>query len=106
MRCAAGKTLDTFCPMGPVIVPAMQLDPSALDIRLWVNGELRQSSNTSNMIFSVADIIHQLSSGFTLYPGTLIRCISTYMSSLHAPSSSSSSIYKSTFMIIIIIIAV
>jgi 2-keto-4-pentenoate hydratase/2-oxohepta-3-ene-1,7-dioic acid hydratase in catechol pathway len=52
-----------------VIVPASQLDPSCLDIKLWVNGQLRQHSNTRNMIFDIPDIIHQLSSGFTLYPG-------------------------------------
>jgi len=67
-----GKTLDTFCPLGPVIVPASQLDPSGLDIKLWVNGELRQDSNTRNMIFDIPDIIHQLSSGFTLHPGDII----------------------------------
>lgn len=67
-----GKSLDTTCPMGPCIIPASQLDASDLAIKLWINGEKRQDSRTSNMIFNVGAIIEQLSAGFTLYPGDII----------------------------------
>jgi 2-keto-4-pentenoate hydratase/2-oxohepta-3-ene-1,7-dioic acid hydratase in catechol pathway len=57
-----GKSLDTFCPMGPVLVTADELpDPQALAISLRVNGQVRQSSNTSKMIFPVAQCIEVLS---------------------------------------------
>lgn len=67
-----GKSLDRSCPMGPWIVPADELDASDIAIELWVNGEQRQSSRTSKMIFDVKEIMHQLSSGFTLLPGDVI----------------------------------
>ena len=68
-----GKSLDTFGPMGPWIVTADELpDPQALRIRTWVNGELRQDAPTSQMIFSVAEIIAWLSDGMTLEPGDII----------------------------------
>ncbi|MBW8268344.1 fumarylacetoacetate hydrolase family protein [Caldovatus sp. SYSU G05006] len=67
-----GKSLDRSCPLGPCIVPAEDLDASDLAIRLWVNGEKRQDSRTSKMIFDVKEIIHQLSAGFTLRPGDVI----------------------------------
>jgi 2-keto-4-pentenoate hydratase/2-oxohepta-3-ene-1,7-dioic acid hydratase in catechol pathway len=68
-----GKTLDTFCPMGPVLVTADEIpDPQALAITLRVNGETRQSSHTSKMIFPVAECIAVLSQGFTLLPGDVI----------------------------------
>ena len=67
-----GKSLDRSCPMGPWIIPADELDTGDVGIRLWVNGEQRQSSRTSKMIFDVKAIIHQLSQGFTLLPGDLI----------------------------------
>jgi 2-keto-4-pentenoate hydratase/2-oxohepta-3-ene-1,7-dioic acid hydratase in catechol pathway len=67
-----GKSLDRSCPLGPWIVPADELDASDLAIRLWINGEQRQSSRTSKMIFDVPEIIHQLSAGFTLLPGDVI----------------------------------
>ncbi len=66
------KTFDGFAPIGPCLVPAGELDPNHLDIASWVNGEPRQSSNTSDMIFSVAQIISDLSRHFTLMPGDLI----------------------------------
>jgi 2-keto-4-pentenoate hydratase/2-oxohepta-3-ene-1,7-dioic acid hydratase in catechol pathway len=66
------KTLDGFAPVGPCLVPARQLDPTCLDISCSVNGEVRQQSNTSDMIFSVAQIIADLSHHFTLLPGDLI----------------------------------
>ena len=67
-----GKSLDRSCPMGPVIVPREDLDASDLAIGLKINGEQRQSSRTSKMIFDVKEIIHQLSAGFTLLPGDVI----------------------------------
>jgi 2-keto-4-pentenoate hydratase/2-oxohepta-3-ene-1,7-dioic acid hydratase in catechol pathway len=67
-----GKSLDRSCPLGPWIVPAEELDALATGIRLWVNGEKRQDSHTSKMIFDVKEIIHQLSLGFTLRPGDVI----------------------------------
>ena len=68
-----GKSLDTFCPMGPVLVTADELpDPQALAISPRVNGQLRQSSHTSKMIFPVAQCIEVLSLGMTLLPGDLI----------------------------------
>jgi 2-keto-4-pentenoate hydratase/2-oxohepta-3-ene-1,7-dioic acid hydratase in catechol pathway len=68
-----GKSLDTFCPMGPVLVTADEVpDPQALAISLRVNGQLRQSSHTSKMIFPVAQCIEVLSQGMTLLPGDII----------------------------------
>jgi len=68
-----GKTLDTFCPMGPALVTADEIpDPQALAITLRVNGETRQSSHTSKMIFPVDECISVLSEGFTLLPGDVI----------------------------------
>jgi len=67
-----GKSLDGSCPLGPWIVPRDELDALATGIRLWVNGEKRQDSHTSKMIFDVKEIIHQLSLGFTLKPGDVI----------------------------------
>jgi 2-keto-4-pentenoate hydratase/2-oxohepta-3-ene-1,7-dioic acid hydratase in catechol pathway len=67
-----GKSLDRSCPLGPVIVPREDLDAADLAIGLRINGEQRQASRTSKMIFDVAEIIHQLSAGFTLLPGDVI----------------------------------
>jgi 2-keto-4-pentenoate hydratase/2-oxohepta-3-ene-1,7-dioic acid hydratase in catechol pathway len=68
-----GKSLDTFCPLGPVLVTADEIpDPQALSIALRVNGEVRQSSHTSRMIFPVAQCIEVLSQGFTVRPGDVI----------------------------------
>ena len=68
-----GKTLDTFCPMGPVLVTADEIpDPQTLAISLRVNGETRQSSHTSKMIFPVDECIAVLSQGFTILPGDVI----------------------------------
>ena len=66
------KTFDGFAPVGPCLVPAGELDPARLDISSRVNGEARQSSNTSDMIFPLARIIADLSHHFTLLPGDLI----------------------------------
>ena len=68
-----GKSLDTFCPVGPAVVPREQIpDPQNLRIRLWLNGELLQDSSTAHMIFSVAEIISFVSRTATLEPGDLI----------------------------------
>ncbi len=67
-----GKSLDRSCPLGPCIVPADELDASDLAIRLWVNGELRQDSRTSRMIFDVPTIVSQLSAGMPLEVGDVV----------------------------------
>lgn len=67
------KTFDTFCPIGPVLVTAEGIpDPQNLAIATYLNGARVQSSSTSDMIFSVAQIISQLSQDTTLPKGTLI----------------------------------
>ncbi len=67
---ARGKGHDTFCPLGPVI--ATDLDADRLDISCRVDGETRQSSNTSRMIFSCSSIVSYLSRWATLLPGTIV----------------------------------
>ena len=68
-----GKTFDTFCPIGPSMVTKDEIpDPDNLDISTTLNGVLMQSSNTSDMIFSVAELVAFLSGSTTLVPGTLI----------------------------------
>ena len=68
-----GKSADTFCPVGPQLVPAAGLpDPQALGIRCVLNGEVMQDSTTANMIFTVAEIIAYASATMTLEPGDLI----------------------------------
>lgn len=70
---ARGKSLDTFCPLGPYIVSKDEIaDAQNLAIRTWVNGELRQESNTANMISSVAQLVSFISQGITLLPGDII----------------------------------
>ena len=66
------KTLDGFAPIGPCVVTAEEVDPDNLHISSRVNGELRQNSNTSDMIFSTARIIADLSHHFPLMPGDMI----------------------------------
>lgn len=67
------KSLDTFCPIGPALVPREQVpDPQDLRIRLFLNGTLMQDSSTAHMIFGVADIISFVSRTATLEPGDLI----------------------------------
>jgi 2-keto-4-pentenoate hydratase/2-oxohepta-3-ene-1,7-dioic acid hydratase in catechol pathway len=68
-----GKSLDTFCPMGPVLVTADEIrDPQALGIRLRVNGQTRQEASTAQMIFDVATLLSVLSAGMTLEPGDIL----------------------------------
>jgi acylpyruvate hydrolase len=67
------KGADGFCPYGPWITTADEVgDPHALGLRTWVNGELRQDSNTSDLIFGVPEVIAFLSETCTLEPGDLI----------------------------------
>ncbi|MGH2808936.1 MAG: fumarylacetoacetate hydrolase family protein [Actinomycetota bacterium] len=68
-----GKSLDTFCPVGPWIVTADEVpDPQVLGVRCEVNGRVLQDSSTSEMIFSVAELVSYISEGITLEPGDLI----------------------------------
>jgi 2-keto-4-pentenoate hydratase/2-oxohepta-3-ene-1,7-dioic acid hydratase in catechol pathway len=67
-----GKSQDTFCPMGPVAVTRDEIDIADTPISCYVNGELRQSSNTGLLIFDIPTIIETLSAGLTLQPGDLI----------------------------------
>jgi 2-keto-4-pentenoate hydratase/2-oxohepta-3-ene-1,7-dioic acid hydratase in catechol pathway len=68
-----GKSLDTFCPMGPFIVTADEIpDPQALSIRCLVNDQVLQNSTTAEMIFGVKELIAYLSQSFTLEPGDVI----------------------------------
>ena len=68
-----GKSFDTHCPFGPAIVTADEVDdPHALGIRCFVNGELRQNSNTRHFVFNIWDQIAELSQAMTLEPGDLI----------------------------------
>ena len=68
-----GKFFDTFCPLGPVLVTADEIpNPNQLTIRTILNGEVRQDSNTSDMIFDVPTLIEFLSGSTTLFPGTVI----------------------------------
>jgi 2-keto-4-pentenoate hydratase/2-oxohepta-3-ene-1,7-dioic acid hydratase in catechol pathway len=68
-----GKAFDSSAPLGPCIVTADQIkDPQALHLRTRINGELRQSGNTRDMIWSCAELIHFFSINFTLRPGMVI----------------------------------
>ncbi len=67
-----GKSAETFCPVGPVLRPADEIDPQALRLRSWVNDEVRQDSSTSDMIFTVAEIVRHLSRHVYLAPGDLV----------------------------------
>lgn len=74
-----GKSLDTSCPLGPFITLSSQHDPDTdvniphnLDLQLYLNGELRQNSNTRNLIFNIPELIHQFSKGTTLFPGDIL----------------------------------
>lgn len=68
-----GKSWDTHCPFGPWIVTTDELpDPHTLELKTFVNGELRQSSNTKHLVFDCFTLIEHLSTAFTLEPGDLI----------------------------------
>lgn len=67
-----GKGFDTFCPVGPYIVPLDEVNPDTLRVRTFVDGEKRQDAVITEMIFSVNDIIAYISAFMTLEPGDLI----------------------------------
>jgi 2-keto-4-pentenoate hydratase/2-oxohepta-3-ene-1,7-dioic acid hydratase in catechol pathway len=68
-----GKSPDTFCPVGPTLVPRDEIpDPQALTIRAILNGEAVQDSSTANMVFGVAEIVEYVTRTITLEPGDLI----------------------------------
>jgi 2-keto-4-pentenoate hydratase/2-oxohepta-3-ene-1,7-dioic acid hydratase in catechol pathway len=66
-----GKSADTYCPMGPIAVPASQL-PKVLKVTTKVNGELRQEATTEDLIFSIPTLIKTLSESQTLRAGDVI----------------------------------
>jgi 2-keto-4-pentenoate hydratase/2-oxohepta-3-ene-1,7-dioic acid hydratase in catechol pathway len=67
------KSFETFTPLGPWIVTADEVpQPGALSNRLWVNGELRQSANTAEMIVGIAELLELVSSVLTLQPGDVV----------------------------------
>lgn len=66
------KSLDTFCPMGPWLVTADEVDPANLGVKCWVNDELRQNANTRDLIFDIPTLIATISAGITLRPGDVI----------------------------------
>ncbi len=69
-----GKNCETFNPLGPWLVTADEVaDPQKLGLRLWVNGEKRQDSNTENMQFGVASLVRYVSQFLVLYPGDVIN---------------------------------
>jgi 2-keto-4-pentenoate hydratase/2-oxohepta-3-ene-1,7-dioic acid hydratase in catechol pathway len=68
-----GKSLDTFCPIGPVVVTTDEVpDVDALRLRTWVNGELRQDAPVSDMLFKIPRLIAFITEGITLEPGDII----------------------------------
>ena len=67
-----GKSFDTFGPMGPYLVTADELDAQNTTVQCWVNGELRQNTNTTDLIFKIPKLIETISAGITLYPGDII----------------------------------
>jgi 2-keto-4-pentenoate hydratase/2-oxohepta-3-ene-1,7-dioic acid hydratase in catechol pathway len=68
-----GKSFDTHCPMGPWIVTPDEVgDAGSLSLRTWVNGELRQDSNTSDLIYRPAEMIEYLTTAFPLEPGDVL----------------------------------
>lgn len=67
-----GKSIDTFCPAGPWLVSADELDPEDLRLKCWVNGELRQSASTQDLIFGIPKILSAISASMTLETGDII----------------------------------
>ncbi|WP_240374812.1 fumarylacetoacetate hydrolase family protein [Bacillus piscicola] len=67
-----GKSLDTFCPMGPAVVLADDVNIEDVTLKTWVNDELRQEASTKDLIFSVPKLIEIISRGMTLEPGDII----------------------------------
>ncbi len=69
---ARGKSFDTFCPLGPMIVTKEALPESGVGVRSILNGQVMQNGHTSDMVFSVSQLVSYLSHQFTLPPGTVI----------------------------------
>jgi 2-keto-4-pentenoate hydratase/2-oxohepta-3-ene-1,7-dioic acid hydratase in catechol pathway len=67
-----GKSFDTFAPMGPCVASADGVDLTSIDVKATVSGEVLQSSNTRNLIFSIVELIQYASAGMTLEPGDVI----------------------------------
>jgi 2-keto-4-pentenoate hydratase/2-oxohepta-3-ene-1,7-dioic acid hydratase in catechol pathway len=67
-----GKGMDTYCPMGPVLVTADEVDPTALRLQVTINGVMRQDDSTGNMIFPIDELIATLSHGMTLRAGDIV----------------------------------
>jgi 2-keto-4-pentenoate hydratase/2-oxohepta-3-ene-1,7-dioic acid hydratase in catechol pathway len=67
-----GKSLPKSTPLGPWLVPADEVDAGTLRLRSWVNGEERQDSNTADLIFDVATVVHHVSQYMLLEPGDVI----------------------------------
>ncbi len=67
-----GKSIDTFCPIGPWLTTADEVEPGNLDVQCWVNGELRQNANTRDLIFDIPAIIECISASMTLETGDII----------------------------------
>lgn len=67
-----GKSFETSCPMGPWLVTADEVDSTNLQVQCWVNGDLRQDSNTRDLIFDIPTLIETISRGTTLLPGDVI----------------------------------
>jgi 2-keto-4-pentenoate hydratase/2-oxohepta-3-ene-1,7-dioic acid hydratase in catechol pathway len=68
-----GKSYDTFCPMGPYLITKDEIpDPNTLSVKLVLNGETLQDSNTDNLIFNVPTLVSRISHIMTLFPGDLI----------------------------------
>ena len=68
-----GKCCETFNPLGPWLVPADEVDPGALGLRSFVNGEPRQDSTTADMLFGVAELVSHISQFMVLEPGDLLN---------------------------------
>src|SRR4051812_17497815 len=66
------KSFDTFCPLGPVLVTVDELDVGALPIETRLNGDVMQSSNTADLVFSIPKLIAWITQGLTLVPGDVI----------------------------------
>ena len=67
-----GKVFDDSCPLGPGIIPARFIDDTNLQLQFWLNGELRQNANTSDLIWSVPELVSLISEHVTLEPGDVV----------------------------------
>lgn len=81
-----GKSWDTHCPLGPVLALPDEADPSNIDFTCCVNGELRQASNTSQLIFDIPTLINYLSTAFTLEVGDVILTGTTSGAAMSMPN--------------------